>query len=645
MQASRPTGSEASRLHLEALWECGIEAWKTLYPEDRLSIPFDELEPVPFRILRVDDADSLAVRVMEFRLGDEVHSLRAQRGVRLAKSVDPEAYMTGPELVLVQIPVTRGRIDVVDELELVLAREADEDEGAARSGNSGVVTIRRRYGVDPPQDVEAQFARIEFDHAIEVVNDDAGVVKAADHGRTSMKTFDHERFDNRMSTSANTNSIPGESTMKCLSAVVWTAVSFSSALCHSLSADEWPQWRGPRRDGVWRETGLLEKFDPPRLPLRWSVPIGGGYSGPTVATGRVYVTDRLTRPKEIERVLCFDWKTGRKIWSHSYEAKYGEIKYRAGPRASVLVDGGLAYSLGALGHLYCFAAADGKILWHKDLKTEYRIRMPIWGVSASPVVEKDLLIVQIGGEDDACLVAFDKKTGKEKWKALPDDASYSAPIVIDQAGKRVLVCRTADNVVGLAPATGAPYWTFPFPSERWPISIATPVVHGDLLLISEAHLGSLLLRLRPDRPAVEKVWHRRNGDGKKDALHCLQSTPLIQGDFAYGVDNEGIFRCLELETGLPRWEDSTLVPEGRWATMHLVSNGDRTWIFNERGELIIAKLSPRGVDEISRAKLLAPTMEQLPRRGGVTWSHPGFAYRHVFARNDEQLVCADLSAR
>ena len=423
-------------------------------------------------------------------------------------------------------------------------------------------------------------------------------------------------------------------------------VTLLLGLSPSACADEWPQWRGARRDGVWRETGLIQKFDGERVELRWSVPIGGGYSGPTVADGRVYVTDRISRPKEIERVHCFEWQTGKRVWSYEYEAKYGEVDYRAGPRASVVVHEGRAYSLGSLGHLYCFGAADGRVRWRKDLKSEYRIRLPTWGISASPVIEKDLIIVQIGGEGEACLVALDRITGKERWKALPDDASYSAPIVIDQAGERVLIAWTADRVAGLNPATGKLHWSYPYPSEKWPIAIATPVVHGDRLLLSEAHKGSLLLRLRSDRPAVEKVWHRRNRDGeKKDALHCLQSTPYIREGFVYGVDSEGVFRCLELESGHPRWEDTALAPKARWSTMHLVPAGDRVWMFNERGELIIAEPTPRGPGVVSRAKLIEPTLEQLRRRGGVTWSHPAFAHRHVFARNDELLVCADLSAR
>jgi len=412
-----------------------------------------------------------------------------------------------------------------------------------------------------------------------------------------------------------------------------------------VRADDWPQWRGPNRDGVWRETGIVDKFQTPEIKLKWRVPISSGYSGPTVADGRVYVTDRVTEPKEIERVHCLDWQTGKTLWIHSYECSYAGVGYRAGPRASVLLAEGRAYSLGTTGHLFCFDAASGHVRWKHDLKAEYQARVPNWGIAAAPVIEGNLLIVLTGGEGNACVCAFDKVTGQERWKALPDEATYSAPIVINQAGRRVLVCWTANRIVGLDPAGGRLLWEHPFPWERYPIAIATPVLSGDMLLFSEAHKGSLLLRLDQKEPQVERLWHRRRDDvAEGKALHCLISTPYIDGQYIYGADGGGILRCLRLETGEQVWEDRTAVPPNRWATIHLLRQGDRTWLFNERGELIIARLTPKGFQEISRAKLIEPTTGQLPRRDGVTWSHPAFAYRHVFARNDKALVCADLSA-
>ncbi len=409
--------------------------------------------------------------------------------------------------------------------------------------------------------------------------------------------------------------------------------------------DDWPQWRGPNRDGVWQEKGLIDRFSGPEVPVRWRVPVANGYSGPTVARGRVYLTDKVTEPKPQERVLCFDAATGKPLWTHSYDVTYGGVGYPNGPRASVTVDGDRAYAIGAVGNFVCLDAARGTVHWSKDLDREYQIRMPIWGISAAPLVEKDLVIVYIGGATDACLVGFDKKTGRERWRALGDRPAYAAPVIVDQAGKRVLIAWTGDRVVGLDPATGKPYWDYAFPARRMPIAIATPVVEKDLVFFTSFYDGALVLRLKQDAPAIEKVWQRVGANERQtDALQSIISTPIIRGGYVYGVDSYGELRCLDLRTGDRVWESQDAVPRARWATIHFVKNGDRDWLFNERGQLIIARLAPQGYQEISRAQLLKPTLGQLQERGGVCWSHPAYAGGHVFARNDEELVCASLKA-
>lgn len=415
----------------------------------------------------------------------------------------------------------------------------------------------------------------------------------------------------------------------------------------SLSlADDWPQWRGPQRDGVWRESGIVERFDSPQIPIKWRAPISSGYSGPSVAAGRVYITDRVVEPRQIERVHCFDEQSGKLLWSHAYDCVYSGVGYDAGPRASVLIDQDRAYSLGAMGHAFCFNAATGDVLWQRDLNRDYEIDMPIWGIAASPLAYGDMVIYQIGGSDGACLVALDKETGQERWRALPDRASYAAPIIIRQAGKDVLVCWTGDHVVGLHPETGDIYWQHEFKPTRMVISITTPVIEGDRLFVSSFYDGSLMLRLKEDQTDVEQIWRRLGRDEQHtDSLHAIISTPLMDGDYVYGVDSYGELRCLDAKTGDRLWESLDAVPKNRWATIHMVKHEDRVWMFNEKGELIIARLSPQGFQEISRAKLIEPTTVQLNRRGeGVCWSHPAYANRHVFARNDDELVCADLSA-
>jgi outer membrane protein assembly factor BamB len=419
-----------------------------------------------------------------------------------------------------------------------------------------------------------------------------------------------------------------------ISGILWSSFVFAA---------DWPQWRGPNRDGVWSESGVVKVFSSPQLPPRWKVPVANGYSGPTVANGYVYITDRLTEPNEIERILCFDAVTGKSAWSYQYSCIYKKVGYPDGPRASVSINDGRAYSLGATGYLYCFNAAKGTVLWSKDLNQDYKIRMPIWGIAASPLIEGNLVIVQIGGQN-ACLVALDKTTGNELWKSLDDPASYSSPIMIEQAGKRVCVCLTGSRVVGLDPATGKLYWEIPFPAPRGVIAVATPIIKDNYLFLTSFFDGSLMIQVNPDKLEAKELWRRKGeNEQKTDALHSMISTPVMLGDYIYGVDSYGELRCLKRDTGQRVWESQAAVPNARWATVHLVQNGPNIWMFNERGELIISTLSPQGFHEISRAKLIEPTTGQLESRGGVCWTHPAFADTFIYVRNDKELVCADLS--
>ena len=412
----------------------------------------------------------------------------------------------------------------------------------------------------------------------------------------------------------------------------------------SVKADDWPQWRGPQRDGVWREQGLIDSFASAQTSPKWRVSIGAGYNGPTVANGRVYVMDRQTNPSEVERVLCLDEETGNALWDHTYACRYQKIQYTAGPRASVTLDHGRAFAMGAMANLMCLDAKTGSVIWEKDLVDAYQPKVPIWGFSASPLVYKSLLIVQVGGRDNACLVALDKGTGREVWRQLNSKASYSSPIIIKQANRPVLVCWTGELIAGLNPDTGEVYWQLSVPPAKMVINIPDPVLDGDNLFLSGFYDGSTLITLNPDQLSAHIKW-KRIGQSERDtdALHCCISTPIIEGDHIYGVDSYGELRCLSAKNGDRIWASQEAVPKDRWANIHMVRHGDRFWFFTERGELIICRLSPQGYDEISRTKIIEPTTQQLDRRGGVCWSHPAFANQCVFARNDKELVCIDVS--
>lgn len=427
---------------------------------------------------------------------------------------------------------------------------------------------------------------------------------------------------------------------------IYLTLLLLSLIGRFAAADDWPQWRGTHRDGVWQETGIIDKFTTPALATRWSVPVGPGYSGPTVSNGRVYVTDRLIEPKQVERVHCFDEKTGETLWSYTYDCVYDGVSYEAGPRAAVTVQDGRAFALGAMGDLHVFDAASGELLWQSRLNERFAVAMPIWGIAAAPLVHGNRVILHIGGTPDACLVALDVASGEEIWRSLSDKASYSAPILVRQADQDVLVVWTGDHIAGLDPQSGKVHWKYPLPPTNMVIAIATPIVDSGRLFVTSFYDGSAMLQLSADSLSFTETWRRQGSDEQHtDALHSIIATPLFQGDYVYGVDSYGELRCLDAQTGDRVWEDLTATPKARWSNIHMVRNGDKIWMFNEMGELLIGQLSPDGFREISRTKLIQPTTPQLSRRGqGVCWAHPAFANRHIFVRSDEQLVCASLAA-
>ncbi len=405
-------------------------------------------------------------------------------------------------------------------------------------------------------------------------------------------------------------------------------------------AQDWPDWRGINRDGVWNENlGTIETLETEKV---WAHPIGSGYSGPTVADGKVFITDLKDDP-QTEGVLCFDEKTGEKLWEFRYECQYEGVGYPAGPRASVVYDKGLVWSLGTMGHLYCFDAGTGTVKWQKDLNREYAIKMPIWGIAATPLIHDEKIILQIGGADNACIIALDKNTGTELWRNLNDLASYSAPVIVESNGKKVLVVWTEDQLAGMNPDTGKVYWQIPW-KQKMGMAISTPVLSNGYLFASSFYNGSLLLQLGDDFTTAEKVWQRSGANERNtDALHCVMNTPVILGEYIYGIDSYGELRCLGLKTGDRLWEDGSVVNKNRWANVHFIQNGNKTWMFNEHGELLITELTPSGVKEIARNKIIEPTTKQLPR--GVTWAHPAFANKHVIIRNDHEIISLRINVK
>lgn len=414
------------------------------------------------------------------------------------------------------------------------------------------------------------------------------------------------------------------------------------------TADDWPQWMGPGRDNVWNENNTIEAFESPQLTPQWRTPIAGGYSGPAVAGGKVFVTDYVTEDdvrignferKEFtgtERVLCLNEGDGKVLWKHKYPVKY-TVSYPSGPRCTPNVDGDRVYTLGSEGHLFCFNTENGDIIWSKSLKEDYKTKAALWGYAAHPLIDGDNLITLAGGAGSH-VVALNKLTGEEVWKSTTSsEQGYSPPTIIQQAGVRQLILCRPDAVSSINPADGTEYWSVPYQATSGSI-IMSPVRVKDYLYVAGYSNKSLLLKLDADKPGATEVWR-----DKRNAISPVNVQPFVMDDVIYGMDQKGVLRALEIPSGERLWETQDVIgarPRGS-ETAFLVKQADRFWLFNELGELIIAKLSRDGYQEISRTEVIPQSNLAFGRE--VVWSMPAFANQRAYIRNDNQIICVDLA--
>ena len=417
----------------------------------------------------------------------------------------------------------------------------------------------------------------------------------------------------------------------------------------AANADDWPQWMGPERDNVWRESGVIGQFPVGGPKVLWRSKVAGGYSGPAVADGVVVVSDYVTRDNVkvanferkkftgIERVLCLDESTGKEKWRHEYPVEYN-ISYPAGPRCTPIVHKGLVYVLGAEGHLTCLDLKSGKVRWSKDFKKEFNTKAALWGYASHPLIDGDKLICIVGGEGSHA-VAFNRKSGEEIWRNLTSpEQGYSPPTIIEAAGKRQLILVRPNGVSSVNPDTGAEYWSTDYEATNGSI-IMSPVLAGEHLYVGGYSNKNLLLKLTNEAPGFEIVWR----DQRKKAISPVNVQPFLDGNTLYGMGQGGDFYALDIKSGDRIWE--TGWPLGKrpqqTGTAFIVRHGDRYWLFTEQGELVIAKLTRQGHEEIARAKIIEPTNVAFGR--DVVWSAPAFANRHVYVRNDQECICVDLA--
>jgi len=382
--------------------------------------------------------------------------------------------------------------------------------------------------------------------------------------------------------------------------------------------------------------------------------VGGGYSGPAVADGLVYVMDFVKESGEAfnkpgqraelegqERVLCLKASDGSEVWKHEYDCKY-KISYPAGPRATPTVADGKVYTLGAEGNLTCLDAKTGKVFWTKDFNDDYGAETPQWGFAGHPLVVGDKLICLVGGKGSVA-VAFDKDTGKEIWKALSASApGYAPPTMIEAADTKQLLIWDADKLNSLNPETGEVYWSVPLKPD-FEMSIMAPRQEGNYLFASGIGNVGAVMELGSEEPKAEVLWTGNTTKG----LYAANATPFIENGTIYGSDcRPGYFRAVDLKTGKRLWETFKPThggdrPKGH-GTAFVVKHqpSGKFFLFSEVGDLIVADLSRKAYKEISRFHVLEPTGEAFGRN--VVWSHPAFAEKSVFARNDKELVCVSL---
>jgi hypothetical protein len=392
-------------------------------------------------------------------------------------------------------------------------------------------------------------------------------------------------------------------------------------LCGKARAGDWPQFLGPTRNGISTETGLASSWlkDGPRVV--WQCEVGHGWSGPVVAGGRLIL---FHRKGDDEVVQCLDAANGKEQWTYDYPTAYvDDFSFDPGPRATPLVTGKHVYTLGAEGKMHCLELATGKKVWARALGDDYKAAKGFFGVATSPVLDGDLLLVNVGGKD-AGIVALNKETGKEVWRATEDAASYSSPVIATIHGERRALFLTRQGIVVLDPANGKVLF-----SKRWcsrnnaSVNAATPVVVGNEALFTASYeTGAILLAAR--NQGYEELW------SNDTSLSSHYGTPIFKDGYLYGFhgrqERKASLRCIEWKTGKVQWTKE------RFGCGSMIMADGRLIILGEDGDLVLVEATPKGHEEQARARVL----------GTACRAQIALANGRLYARDTKKLVCLEL---
>jgi outer membrane protein assembly factor BamB len=393
-------------------------------------------------------------------------------------------------------------------------------------------------------------------------------------------------------------------------------IALSLVVCTRALADDWPNWRGPNRDGISIEKGWRDQWPREGPAILWKASVGTGFSSFVVAKGRVYTTGNAD---EKDTIFCLDAATGKEVWKYSYPAELGDKFFEGGTTGTPTVSDDRVFLLSRWGDVFCFDAASGSVVWNRNLQRDSGVRVPGWGFSGSPVVHENLLLLNAG----AAGMALEKATGKTVWKSADEEAGYCTPLPVKSGDRWIILLSSEKAYLAVELLTGKEVWR-----QRWltqyGLNAADPIPEGDRVFISSGY-GKGAVLLRPNSGTEpEIVW-------RSQVLRTQMNPAVRVGEFLYGVDGDSTdkpaLKCIELATGRERWAESS-------AGVRSVMVADGKLIAQtERGEVIVAPASSEGFKASARAQIL----------GGKCWTVPVLANGRLYCRNSRgDVVCADL---
>jgi outer membrane protein assembly factor BamB len=394
---------------------------------------------------------------------------------------------------------------------------------------------------------------------------------------------------------------------------------------------DWPQWRGPNRDGVSPETSLRTDWSPGGPRVLWKQVIGRGFSSVAIVGTRLFTTEEETIASPDgeatgtghEAVVCRDVRSGAEVWRFHYPNDYSE-RFGSGPRSTPAVDGDRIYAVGPTGIFHCLRADTGERLWRHDLLEEFHGRTMQYGVSFSPLVEGDLVYATPGGPDGNAVVAFDKVSGRVVWKALDDPMGYSSPIAVTAAGVRQLLVLTNEALVSLSPTDGKVYWRYPWKTANG-FNIATPLAFGDYVLISSAYgKGCALLEIAAERDG--SLCARRVYEHNR--LRNYFASSIRWGNHLYGFDEKDLV-CMDLHTGVEAWREKGIRSFGKGS---LLAAAGHLIVLGESGTLWLIEATPAGYREKASCRVST----------NKCWTVPVLADGKLYVRDESHLVCLDV---